>query len=232
MTRVPPPPPRHPHFQLHAPEGLWPLSWPMGLTMARLFLLPVFLYVLLADAGPATGVPRPARWWAVGIVAVMAATDKLDGYLARRLGQSTHLGTLLDPLADKLLIVCSTILLSFEWVASPGYKIPKPVVAAIYGKDVIVAVGALVLLALAGKVSVHPRLLGKLSTVLQLALVIATLIGQDLDRARAGLATGLLRLLWWSVSIVAIAACVDYVSQGWRQFREHRDPLTRPASPS
>jgi CDP-diacylglycerol--glycerol-3-phosphate 3-phosphatidyltransferase len=206
----------------------------MGLTMARLFLLPVFLYVLLADSGPATGAPRPARWWAVGIFAVMAATDKLDGYLARRLGQSTHLGTILDPLADKLLIVCSTILLSFDWVASPGYKIPKLVVAAIYGKDVIVAVGALVLLALAGKVSVHPRILGKLSTGLQLALVMATLIGPDLNRARAGLAGGMLRVLWWSVSVVALAACADYLWQGWRQFREHRNDgvLTRPTAPS
>jgi CDP-diacylglycerol--glycerol-3-phosphate 3-phosphatidyltransferase len=207
----------------------------MGLTMARLFLLPVFLYVLLADSGPPIGnAPRPARWWAVGIFAVMAATDKLDGYLARRLGQSTHLGTILDPLADKLLIVCSTILLSFEWVASPGYKIPKPVVAAIYGKDVIVAVGALALLALAGKVSVRPRLLGKLSTGLQLALVMATLIGPDLDRTHAGLAGGMLRILWWSVSVVALAACVDYLWQGWRQFRERHnaDALTHPASPS
>src|SRR5262249_12325537 len=150
-----------------------------------------------------------ARWWAVAIFAVMAVTDKLDGYLARRLGQSTHLGTILDPLADKLLIVCTTILLSFEWVASPGYKIPKPVVAAIYGKDGIVAVGALALLALAGKVSVRPRLLGKLSTGLQLALVMATLIGPDLDRARAGLGSGMLRILWWSVSAVALAACAD-----------------------
>jgi CDP-diacylglycerol--glycerol-3-phosphate 3-phosphatidyltransferase len=203
----------------------------MGLTMVRLFLLPVFLYVLLADSGPSPGgAPRPARWWAVGIFAVMAATDKLDGYLARRLGQSTHLGTILDPLADKLLIVCSTILLSFDWVASPGYKIPKPVVAAIYGKDVIVAVGALALLALAGKVTVRPRILGKLSTGLQLALVMATLIGPDLDRARAGLGGGMLRLLWWSVSAVAIAACSDYLWQGWTQFRESEKNTDPPSA--
>src|SRR5438270_7628037 len=129
----------HKPFEIHAPKGLWPLTWPMGLTMLRMLLLPVFLWVLLADAGAAHGA-RPHRWWAMGIFAVMAITDKLDGYLARRLGQTSHLGTILDPVADKLLISCSTILLSFEWVASPGYRIPIFVVVAIYAKDLVVAV--------------------------------------------------------------------------------------------
>ena len=210
--------PRHP-FQLHAPKGLWPLTWPMGLTMLRLLLLPVFLWVMLLDAGPARD-PRPHRWWAMGIFAVMAITDKLDGYLARRLGQTSHLGTMLDPIADKLLIACSTILLSFDWVASAGYRIPLAVVATVYAKDAIVAIGMIVLLSLAGKVTIHPRLLGRLSTVLQLSLVVATLIGPDLDAVRYGLGKELLRFLWWSVSLIAAAACVDYLWQGWRQFGE------------
>src|SRR5438270_10018285 len=98
----------HKPFEIHAPKGLWPLTWPMGLTLLRLLLLPVFLWVLLYDAGPASG-PRPHRWWVVATFAVMAATDKLDGYLARRLGQTSTLGAILDPLADKLLIACATI---------------------------------------------------------------------------------------------------------------------------
>ena len=95
----------------------------MGLTMLRLLLLPVFLWVMLIDAGPVERL-RPHRWWAMGIFALMAITDKLDGYLARRLNQTSHLGTILDPLADKLLIACSTILLSFSSIAAAGYKIP------------------------------------------------------------------------------------------------------------
>src|SRR2546423_5942646 len=119
----------HKPFQLHAPEGLWPLTWPMGLTMLRLLLLPVFLWIMLIDAGPVHA-ERPHRWWAMGIFAVMAITDKLDGYLARRLNQTSHLGTILHPLADKLLISCSTILLGSASVASAGYKFPLPVSAA------------------------------------------------------------------------------------------------------
>ena len=52
----------------------------MGLTMLRLLLLPVFLYMLLADVGSSD---ETGRRWAVAIFAVMAATDKLDGYLAQ-----------------------------------------------------------------------------------------------------------------------------------------------------
>ena len=85
--------------------GLWPPTWPMGLTMLRLLLLPVFLCVLLPDAGRA-GPNR--RRWAVAIFAVMAVTDKLDGYLARRLNQTSKLGAILDPIADKLLVACSS----------------------------------------------------------------------------------------------------------------------------
>ncbi len=189
----------------------------MGLTMLRMLLLPVFLWILLLDAGPVMRA-RPHRWWAMGIFAVMAVTDKLDGYLARRLGQTSHLGTILDPVADKLLIACSTILLSFSWVASAAYKIPMPVVASIYVKDAVVAIGVVAVMSLVGKVTIRPRLLGKLSTVLQLALVVATLIAPDLDDLHIGFAGGLLRVLGWSVAVIAMAACVDYVLQGFGQY--------------
>src|SRR5438874_13816470 len=98
----------------------------------------------------------------------MAATDKLDGYLARRLNQSSKLGAMLDPLADKLLIACSVILLSFDWAAPRGYAMPLWVVAAVNGKDVIVAGGTRVLLSRVGTATIRPRLLGTLSTLLAL----------------------------------------------------------------
>src|SRR5689334_20099182 len=131
-----------PHrHQLDIPSvpGLWPLTWPMGLTMLRLLLLPVFLWLILASAR-AEHEPgsRRLRWAAIGIFAVMALTDKLDGYLARRLNQTTRLGTILDPIADKLLVASSVVLLSFDWIAPEPYRIPTTVVAIIYGGYVVV----------------------------------------------------------------------------------------------
>jgi CDP-diacylglycerol--glycerol-3-phosphate 3-phosphatidyltransferase len=202
-------------LHIHVEPGLWPPSWPMGLTMLRLLLLPVFLYVLLTDANSDD---HRYRWLAVGIFAVMAITDKLDGYLARRLKQTSKLGMLLDPLADKLLIACSVILLSFSWVAPRGYVIPKYVVFAVYGKDLVVAVGSLLLLSLIGRVNVTPRVLGKLGTFLQLSMVIATLIAKDLEWISQQTPWILTRSLWISTAVVSAAACVDYFVQGCFQY--------------
>ncbi len=195
----------------------------MGLTMLRLLLLPVFLWLLLLDAGPeAAGRANPHRWWAMGVFAVMAITDKLDGYLARRLHQTSKLGTLLDPVADKLLVASSLVLLSSAWVAAPGYRIPLYVLVAVYAKDVVLVVGALLLVYVVGGVTVKPRPLGKVGTFLQLVLVILVLIAPDLDRLLAGSARTVLVALERLVALTAVAAGVDYVWQGMRQFRAAR----------
>ncbi len=191
----------------------------MGLTMLRLLLLPVFLWVLLADAGP---LGHRYRWVAVSIFAVMALTDKLDGHLARRFNQTSRIGAILDPVADKLLIACSVILLSFDWVAPPGYRIPMPVVVVIYAKDLVVALGTVGLIAAVGSVTISARMLGKVATALQLALVIATLVAPDLAQLGEGVARGLLVGLYGVVSVVTAASCLDYVIQGIRLLQSGR----------
>ncbi len=201
----------------------------MGLTFLRLLLLPVFLWVLLLDAGHAPPRPNRYRWWAVGIFAVMALTDKLDGYLARRLNQTSKLGTVLDPIADKLLIASSVVLLSFGWAAGEAYRIPLPVVAAVYGKDLVVAFGTIALLALVGRVTVAPRWLGKAGTFFQLVLIILTLVAPDLDALQPGSARAVLRSLWWIVAGVCVASALDYVAVGIRHLRAAR--RSRPDKP-
>ena len=124
--------------------------------------------------------------------------------------------------ADKLLIACSVIALSIPAIAPAGFRIPPQVVIIIYGKDLLVAFGALALLSLAGKVTITPRPLGKLGTFLQLALVIGTLLGPDLALLNQTFASGLIRFLWWSVSIVTLASAADYVMQGFRQLNASR----------
>jgi len=202
----------------------------MGLTMLRLLLLPVFLWVMLLDAGGheagEVSEGNSHRWWAVGIFAVMALTDKLDGYLARRLNQTSKIGTILDPLADKLLIASSVVLLSFDWAAGAEYRIPMWVVASVYGKDVVVALGTVALLASVGKVSVAPRMLGKVGTFFQLLLVMLTLVAPDLDRLLEGSAGIVLTGLWWIVAGISIGAMVDYVRIGVLQYRMARLPAS------
>ena len=80
------------------------INLPNVLTLTRILLIPVFVLLFV--------VPTPDRSLAAAIVFVIAAmTDLLDGYLARRRGQVTKLGRLLDPIADKLLVLSALIVL-------------------------------------------------------------------------------------------------------------------------
>lgn len=89
-----------------APQPTWNLA--NALTVVRVLLVPVFAWALLADGGHTVGY----RLLAFGIFAVAAVTDRVDGWYARRTGQVTDFGKLLDPIADKLLIGTALILLS------------------------------------------------------------------------------------------------------------------------
>jgi CDP-diacylglycerol--glycerol-3-phosphate 3-phosphatidyltransferase len=91
----------------------------------RILCAPVFLWMLLADAG-ADG---PLRWWAAVLFIVAIATDGIDGYLARKYEIVTDLGKLLDPIADKALTGCAfvglSILAELPWwvtIARPGAR--------------------------------------------------------------------------------------------------------------
>ena len=80
------------------------LNLPNFLTLVRILLIPVFVIVFVE--------PTPDQSWIAAVIFVVAAvTDLLDGYIARRTGQVTNLGKLLDPIADKLLVLSALILL-------------------------------------------------------------------------------------------------------------------------
>ena len=88
-----------------------PSAWNLAnvLTVLRIALVPFFAWALLADGGHTT----TGRLIATALFVVAAATDRLDGWLARRSGQVTDLGKLLDPIADKVLIGTALVLLSW-----------------------------------------------------------------------------------------------------------------------
>lgn len=88
---------------------------PNSITLVRILLVPVFVVLLLAEGGESTSL----RWWAAAVFAGAAATDKLDGYLARRNGTVTTFGIVADPIADKALtgsgFVCLSLLGLLPW---------------------------------------------------------------------------------------------------------------------
>jgi CDP-diacylglycerol--glycerol-3-phosphate 3-phosphatidyltransferase/cardiolipin synthase len=192
----------------------------MGLTMLRLLLLPMFVWILLTMGD--SHQPNRLRWLAIGLFSLMAVTDKLDGYFARRLNQMTRLGAVLDPIADKLLVGSALFLLSFSWIAPAGYAVPVAVLLAVYGKDIGNTLGGLMLFWAVGRAEIGASRLGRISTVLQFALVMATLLAPDMARF-SGSATGLLlNGLWWGVFLAAAGTTVDYAEEASHQHAVYR----------
>ena len=113
-----------------------PMNWspdiarriPNILTMLRVLLIPVFVF-LLVDPTPDSSL------WATGIFIVASVTDWLDGYLARIYHAESILGTMLDPLADKLLTTAALVMLA---AAGPAQRIPAWIVVALLSREMVV----------------------------------------------------------------------------------------------
>jgi phosphatidylglycerophosphate synthase len=160
------------------------------------------------------------RYAAVAVFLIMAISDGLDGYLARRKGQSTRLGTFLDPTADKLLITCACLLLASHRGGVDGFLLPSTVVVLIIGKDVLMFVGFLILFFLTGKLRVVPALAGKVSTALQLSMVAAILIAPEVTSVFSGW-IWFLRVLWWSAAAAALVATLVYIRIGSKFIEQY-----------
>src|SRR4029077_16445139 len=114
------------------------------------------------------------RFTAIAIFLVAAVSDGLDGYVARRYNQRSAHGVILDPIADKGLLLSGIITLSISnWSESdPDYgKFPIWFPVLVITRDVVILVGAGVLQLLVGRLRVKPHWTGKIATVLQMAAI-------------------------------------------------------------
>ena len=137
------------------------LNLPNLITLLRIGAIPVFL-ILLVDE----------RYTEALVVFILAGiTDSLDGLLARWLDARTTLGAFIDPLADKLLLVSSFVILAFLG------DIPRWLAILVIMRDVIILIGYSVLFFVTGHaIEVRPTLIGKASTFFQLLTVIMALV--------------------------------------------------------
>jgi cardiolipin synthase len=136
------------------------MGLPNLLTAARILLIPLFVGLLLYEKHGAAAL----------VFCGAGLTDLLDGMLARRLGSLTRLGAFLDPLADKLLSVSSFVTLA---VKGP---IPVWFVVVVISRDVIISLGTLVLTLSDGALDIVPSSLGKVTTFLQFATILTTVL--------------------------------------------------------
>lgn len=138
-------------------------------TLFRIALVPVFVALMVGYVRTGT---EWLRWLGVLAFAVAAISDAVDGYLARRYDQQSELGAWLDPLADKLLLVSALLLLVWDGGARLP-DVPRWLVGAVLCRDVLLALGMVVIYRIRGArgAQVRPRFIGKLATVLLIAVL-------------------------------------------------------------
>jgi CDP-diacylglycerol--glycerol-3-phosphate 3-phosphatidyltransferase len=170
-------------------------------TILRILLIPFFVIEVLYYVKTENEIHRMV---ALLCFAVAAICDGVDGYIARHYHQWSELGTILDPLADKLLLVSGVVVLSFDHGELLG-QIPLWLTGTIIGRDILLAIGLGVIHLMVGKVKVRPRMLGKIATVLQMVCILWILLDwDDLWKGRwlalwlygAGICTGLSGLIY------------------------------------
>lgn len=118
--------------------------------------------------------------WALLVFIVAGLTDALDGLIARHFRQKTDLGALLDPIADKLLLTSAFVILSFSNLELPN-RIPMWLTITTISRDVILVVSCLLINLSIGLKDFPPSIYGKLTTLLQLCTILATLTGNYLQ---------------------------------------------------
>ena len=146
------------------------------ITVIRILMIPVFV-TLAIYYGESIQEGKPQDWMrftAVAVFLLAAISDGLDGYVARRYNQRSSLGMILDPIADKGLLLSGIITLSISnWSqVDPNYgRFPTWFPVLVITRDIVILVGSAVLHILNGTVRVRPSWTGKVATVLQMAAI-------------------------------------------------------------
>jgi CDP-diacylglycerol--glycerol-3-phosphate 3-phosphatidyltransferase len=199
------------------------MNLPNSLTILRIFFVPLLVVVLLTRQPnwDFWGLPIHFEVWGVLILIVAASTDAMDGYIARKRGEVTTLGILLDPIADKLLISAAFISL-----VQMGL-VPAWMVVIIIGREFMV-VGLREIASVEGLV-IPASALGKTKMILQVVAGCAVIL-----TAKHPALKSLGTILMWLVVFSAVVSAVHYFQMFWGQInfrvqqRRHRVVLADP----
>lgn len=188
------------------------LTLPNVLTVFRMALTPVFVSLLFYQKFV----------WALGAFILAGITDGLDGLLARRFQQQSPLGRILDPIADKMMLVTSFVVLSMRGVfPNPLPKhLPVPfwVTITVISRDIFILVGAVAINMVSGFRAFQPSFLGKVSTVVQIVAVAAVILA-----AQTRVGTGYyLPTVYTSVFTLTLLSGIHYIFFVSRLMNEDR----------
>jgi cardiolipin synthase len=176
------------------------LSLANHLTILRILMTPAIVILLLY------------KYMATAIILFLLAglTDGLDGFVARRRGQRTALGMVLDPLADKLLLMSAVVALTIL------KELPRWFTIIVVSRDLILIGGALILYMFIGKISMPPSWLGKFTTGFQIATVLLAMLDNF-----APLLRSVVMPAAFLTAALTVGSGLDYVFRGTRLLNDH-----------
>ncbi len=182
------------------------MTIPMQLTVLRILLIPVFvLFAIYYGASVEAHAPREwLRWCAVGAFVLASVTDAFDGMIARRLGQTSKIGALLDPIADKGLLLTAVITLS---VSPWHYALPLWFPVLVIARDAVVVLGCVVVRMSQDHLEVRPSAAGKIATALQMIAVAWAMF--QIPRLDAPV---------WAAGVFTFVSGIEYVFRGVAQL--------------
>jgi CDP-diacylglycerol--glycerol-3-phosphate 3-phosphatidyltransferase/cardiolipin synthase len=178
------------------------------ITFLRILLVPLFAGALLYHSESHAEGYRGNGWYyaAVGLFALAAFSDGIDGYVARRFGQRSQLGQILDPIADKLLLVTAIVLLGTIGVAGKG-RLPLWFPILVVSRDLIIVTGTILVgTRMSTYQFVRPHWIGKVATFLQISVVLLGLLLPGSPSTKPVL---------WLAGMVTLASLAVYVARGW-----------------
>lgn len=196
----PPQPPRPVESRWFLKPSRYGLTLANGVTAIRLVLVPFIAIALLNERFD------QAFWMMIAA----GASDAVDGYIARAFGHKSLVGAYLDPMADKLLLITTLGILTYE------QHLPVWLMALVFGRDVaiVVTVAAFTLMKRVD-LRMQPLFISKLTTFAQVALVLVVVANLAFDLGWSPFVTGLI----WAVAAATAASWVAYFLEGLRALK-------------
>lgn len=169
------------------------------ISIGRILLIPFFIGSIVyyrAENGLASNLPL-----IIFFIAVLS--DGLDGFVARKFNQKTELGTIIDPIADKLLIITGFVCLAFSKTLPENLRIPAWLPIVVISRDIIIVLGTVVIHLIKGSIQIIPTIFGKVTTFFQMLAILAVLIKFPYSF-----------IIWYLAGAFTIISGIDYIIKG------------------
>ncbi len=170
------------------------------ITIARILAVPFFITAVLSYSSDQDYL----RYIALGVFLFAVTSDIADGYIARNYDQKTQIGAIIDPLADKILLISAFICLYTVGHEFAGIRFPVWLVVAVISRDVMLVVGCVLIFMFHGKLGINVSVWGKATTFFQGVCVVGLLLQWSWTA-----------IFWYAAFGLTVVSGLDYF---WRGF--------------